>query len=219
MTSYLAAKYSLYDSSYGANEQSEPSLITSTINGLYSNVIKRMTRRGNPIDMVQLQTLIIQAVANERSAYHDGYAESTNLDGLGATTLNLTAEQGGNEGNGEEPLDISTLDRDREKKCVRCGKMGHVQGDCRVKMLADGNRPGLATAWRGGNRRPGDTRNAGSSRRSEPQRCYNCDKPGHFARDCRGPKKQRREVEFLQDGVQDADYFLDVSPEAGDVPW
>ena len=44
VTSYLAAKYSLYDSSYGANEQSEPTLITTTINGLYLNVIKRMTR-------------------------------------------------------------------------------------------------------------------------------------------------------------------------------
>ena len=217
VTSYLAAKYSLYDNSYGTNEQSEPSLITATINGLYSSVIKRMTRRGNPVDRVQLQTLIIQAVANERSAYHDGYAESTNLDGLGATTVHLTSEQGGNEGNGDEPMDISTLDR--EKRCYKCGKMGHVQGDCRVRMLADGSGPVLVPTWRGGNRRSGDTRNAGNPRRSESQKCYNCDKPGHFARDCRGPKKPRREVEVLQDGVQDADYFLDVGPETKDVPW
>ena len=96
VTSYLAAKFSLYENSYGTNEQSEPQLITTTINGLYSNVLKRMTRRGNLVDRVQLQTLIIQAVANERSSYHDGYSESTNLDGLGATTLNLTAKMGGN---------------------------------------------------------------------------------------------------------------------------
>ena len=54
--------------------------------------------------------LIIQAVANERSSYHDGYAESTNLDGLGATTLNLTAEQGGNEVNRDEPIVFSRSD-------------------------------------------------------------------------------------------------------------
>ena len=35
VTSYLAAKFSLYESSYGVNEQSEPQLITTTINGLY----------------------------------------------------------------------------------------------------------------------------------------------------------------------------------------
>ena len=49
------------------------------------------------MDRVKLQTLVIQAVANERSSYHDGYSKSTNLDSLGATTLNLTAKMGGNE--------------------------------------------------------------------------------------------------------------------------
>ena len=38
VTSYLAAKFSLYENSYGPNEQSEPTLITTTINGLYSNI-------------------------------------------------------------------------------------------------------------------------------------------------------------------------------------
>ena len=62
VTSYLAAKFSFFENLYGPGEQSEPTLITATINGLYSNVIKRMTRRGNPVDRVQLQTLVIQAV-------------------------------------------------------------------------------------------------------------------------------------------------------------
>ena len=77
VTSYLAAKFSMYATAYAPGEQSEPTLITNTINGLNSNVIKRMTRRGNPVDRVQLQTLVIQAVANERSSYHDDYSEST----------------------------------------------------------------------------------------------------------------------------------------------
>ena len=217
VTSYLASKFSLYESSYGANEQSEPQLITTTINGLYSNVIKRMTRRGNPVDRVQLQTLIIQAVANERSSYPDGYSESTNLDGLGATTLNLTTELGGNEVNRDEPMDISAMDR--EKRCFRCNRIGHLQGDCQVRMPADGNRP--TTVWRGGGRKPGNTRNAG---RDDSKGCYNCGKEGHFARDCRQPKKRCQDgVREMQDGDQDGmndDNFLDVSPEAEELlPW
>ena len=80
-----------------------------------------MTRRGNPVDRVQLQPLIIQAVANERSSYHDGYSESTNLDGLGATTRNLTAKMGGNESQ-DEPMDVSAINK--EKKCHQCKKNG-----------------------------------------------------------------------------------------------
>ena len=66
VTSYLAAKFSMYETAYAPGEQSEPTLITTTINGLYSNVSKRMTRRENPVHRIQLQTLVIQAVANER---------------------------------------------------------------------------------------------------------------------------------------------------------
>ena len=114
-------------------------------------------------------------------------------------------------------MDISAMNQ--EKKCYRCKKIGHLQRDCRVKLPTDGNKP--TTGWKGGNQRPGNSRNLG---RKDSKGCYNCGKNGHFARDCRQPKKGRQEgVREMLDGVQDGidgGNFLDISPESERLlPW
>ena len=165
------------------------------------------------MDRVQLQTVVIKAVANERSSYHEGYSESTNLDGLGAPTLNLTAEMGGNEATRGEPMDISAMNQ--EKKCYRCKETGYLQKECHVKLPADGNK--RDTGWKGGSQKPGILRKDSKS-------CYICGRNGHFARECRQPKKGRQEgVREMQDGAQDgvdSGPFLAISPEAERLlPW
>ena len=60
----------------------ESVLLTSCIEGMHSTIIKRLVQRSNPGDQTALREAAIRAVANERTAYRAGYAESTSLDGL-----------------------------------------------------------------------------------------------------------------------------------------
>ena len=75
------------------------------------------------------------AVANERTAYTNVYAESTSMDGLiaksGINQINRQEQ-------GAEPMEVDSLnklERDKTKmKCFHCQKPGHLIKDCRSRL-------------------------------------------------------------------------------------
>ena len=170
--SYLSSKFSLYELAFPVAERSFHSLLDDTINGFYSIVIKREVGRRNPADREALVTCSMTAVANERTAYANGYAESTSMDGLiAASEFNRMNRQE----QGAEPMEIDSLnklERDKTKmKCFHCHKSGHMIKDCRSRL----------------NKLKNNQKSQGyEGKRSFANiTCYKCNKKGHIARNCR----------------------------------
>ena len=175
ISSYLNIKYALYENAYAEGEQSFSVLLTSCIEGMHSTVIKRLVQRSNPADQTALRDAAIRAVANERTAYRAGYAESTSLDGLETTMQAVSLASGSG---GVEPMDVDGI---KGIKCFRCSKEGHRRADCRVpdwkiKKAQKENEKGDAG-------RP--------TRDKSNLKCFKCGKRGHFARECKGTKKEK----------------------------
>ena len=175
ISSYLNIKYALYENAYAEGERSFSVLLTSCIEGMHSTVIKRLVQRSNPADQTALRDAAIRAVANERTAYRAGYAESTSLDGLETTMQAVSLASGSG---GVEPMEVDGI---KGIKCFRCSKEGHRRADCRVpewkikkaqkeKEKGDAGRP---------------------TRDKSNLKCFRCGKRGHFSRECKGTKKEK----------------------------
>ena len=174
ISSYLSEKFALYDSGFKAEEQNFYVLLQETIKGIFSPVIKRMVRRGNPQNETELRAMAIQAVAFEREAYEMGYSESQSLDGLEASTVIRNYQAG----RGEEPMQLGKIS---EQRCFSCNKTGHYQRDCYQKQR--GFNPNKANP---SHSRKGQFNQ--NQEKSKQKQCFQCGKTGHIKADCKVPQ-------------------------------
>ena len=113
VSTYLSNKISLYDSAYSEPLRDFETLLSETIRGLYSNVIKRRLRNCDDVkDRTTLRTKLFDLVAKERESYLWGYAESTSLEGLVAVAQpGIRRLLGGTQvlTGGEEAMEVDAL--------------------------------------------------------------------------------------------------------------
>ena len=162
ISSYLSSKISLWQTAYPEAERSLAGLVDEVIGGVANRVVKRRLRYAEITDIVSLRRAAVKIVAAERQCYREGTSESTNMDGLAATT-HIAKEFGDDDDEGMEVDDdgINELHEFRGK-CRKCNTYGHKASQCKKK---NGN---------GGNKE---------------RKCYRCDRAGHMIKDCRAKSK------------------------------
>ena len=205
VSSYLSIKSSLFDLAYEEQHRDFENLLTETIDGLYSNTVKKLLRRENPTNRQELRTVLFDIISKEREAVCKGYGESTSLDGLtavtqpylrGRSTIDVPPR---NEG---VPMDIDAMREQIEyfqnqlktqqggksketRECYNCKKTGHLAKDCRQKKKEGGK----------------------STAGKADFKCFHCQKKGHIARNCltRKAEKAAARAAKAQAGVQEID--------------
>ena len=162
ISSYLSSKISLWQTAYPEAERSLAGLVDEVIAGVANRVVKRRLRYAEITDIISLRRAAVKIVAAERQCYREGTSESTNMDGLAATTQ-IAREFGEEDEEGMEVDDdgLSEMHEFRGK-CRKCNVYGHKASQCKK---------------RGGNQG------------SKEKKCYRCDRAGHMIKDCRAKTK------------------------------
>merc|ERR1712071_321457 len=80
-------------------------------------------------------------------------------------------------------LDLSKEERMSSTVCYKCNRTGHFARECSQGGSSSGGGGGFGGGFRGG--RGGGSRGGGGDRGGFGRAsCYNCNKPGHIAREC-----------------------------------
>ena len=195
---YLMAKIALRNTAFPEEERSFQTLLDAVVEGIYNNTIKRIITRNRPQKEPELIEMCTQAVASERKCVLRGFGESPNLDGLSLSTLaathnfNSPGVQPTHDEFGCEYMDTSVgkMGGAEKRSCHRCGKTGHLRAQCRVpeaKLPKNKQQGGKGGKGGQGGKGKGQTPKKDKSQ----VKCYNCNRNGHYSRECKQPRKQR----------------------------
>ena len=130
VSSYLQEKFTLYRLAYSeaARQAQGDFLRDEVIKGCYNHVIRRRLLESQPADEAALRESAVNFVAQERQKLAMSCAESTNLDGLAASSK-------GSYNDVPEMMDVNTINAFRKAGpddiCNRCHKAGHFAYECR----------------------------------------------------------------------------------------
>ena len=116
--------------------------------------------------------------------------ESVSVDALVTMALRIEADRALNMAN--EPIkslsnnnksDSNSSAKKETQKCQYCGKIGHLEMDCRKKKAHESRKNSSGEA--------SSAASATSAASKKPVKCFNCGESGHYSPDC--PKKKKNE--------------------------
>jgi hypothetical protein len=189
VSSYLSNKRALHNVAYQDGAGNFDNLLDEVINGLCNKEVKLQLRRANPTNEEQMETVLVQIVANERQAYEAGYSRCETKDGLYHTTM-----IGRRPETQDEPMEVSAMTskiQSMEEEinafkqgkpfdksnitCHKCQKKGHFAKECR----------GGKANWT----KPTGSRPSQGKFQFE---CHHCGKKGHKKDQCFKWKKEQQ---------------------------
>ena len=193
MTSYFQTKRALFNTAYPNNTGPFDTFHEEVIKGICSREVKKYVRMSPVRNAEELERVCVRTVADVRSMFEDGYADSESRDGLYHSTIM------GIKTNQDEPMDIGSMKQKVREltdqisamktgkdgvKCYNCNKFGHMARDCRSKKAEGG---------KGGFKGKGKHQSGGSGGGKFKGNCNNCGKYGHRASECRSKKKDGKD--------------------------